>query len=412
MIEDSWEYFFILTIIFLGVQAYFSMMEMALVSFNRVRLQYHVSQDRKRAIWISKLLSHPTKLFGTTLIGVNASLQIGSECARRFYANIGIDPDWAPLTQIILVLIFAELTPMFAARAHAEHVAMLGIRILYFCSWAFSPVIWILNVLTKALHYFSRSSPSIDSYLTREELQRAVEERVEKRDSPFNQELTTISNNIFALKMKTPKDLMIPLSELTKFPEDVSIQKVKEALSHHFTPYIALYHERPENIIGVIFPRDLLRISENTTVRDLAKTTWFVTEKNSIHQILRQFRSASQQLAVILDENGKAKGIITLDTIINDIFYGSKPVVIKNEGTNKKQTIFIDRSFPAHAKIEEINLRFHLLLPIEHETLEDLMTSHLGHLPKKGERVKCQSFELIVEESPLMMEKSIRIKNC
>jgi CBS domain containing-hemolysin-like protein len=409
---DSWEFFLILTICFLAVQAYFSMMEMALVSFNRVRLQYYVSQDQRRAIWISQLLSHPTKLFGTTLIGINGSLQIGSECARRFYANLGLDPDWAPLTQIILVVLFAELTPMFAARAHAEHVAILGIRLLYFCSWLFSPIIWILNLLIRALHYLFPSAPSFASYLTREELQRAVESRVEKRDSPFNQELTNISNNIFGLKMKTPKDLMIPLSELPNFQENISAVKLKEALSHHFTPYITLYHERPENIIGVVLSRDLLRVSDNKTVRDLARSTWFVTEKNSIHQILRQFRSTSEHLAVILDENGKAKGIITLDNIINDIFYGSKREIVKNQGAYKKQNIFIDRSFPAHAKVEDINRRFHLLLPIKYETLEDLMTDHLGHTPKKGERVKYQNFELIVEDSPLMVEKSIRIKNC
>ncbi len=408
---SSWQLFLGLTILFLAVQGYFAMMEMALVSFNRVRLQYYVAQDRKRAVWISELLSHPTRLFGTTLIGINASLQIGSECARRFYSDFGLPADFAPLTQIILVVLFAELIPMVAGRTHAEHVAMLGIRFLYFASWLFSPMIWVLNLLTKMAHHLFGSSPSFVSYLTREELQRAIESKVEKRE-PFNQELITISNNIFALKAKTPKDLMIPLSDLPKFEENISIQKLEEYLNHDFTPYIALYHEKPENIFGVLFSRDLLRVSDNTTVRDLARSTWFVTEDNSIHQILSQFRSTSQQLAVVLDDHGKAKGVITLDAIISEIFFSNAPDLGKGDTRSKKGQVFIDRSFPAHTKLEEINRRFQLTLPIEYETLEGLMTHELGHIPKKGEHLLYQGVEFIVEESPLMVEKSIRIKNC
>ena len=101
------------------------MIEMACVSFNKVRLEYYVSKGKKRALWLSFLLHHPAYLFGTTLIGVNVALIIGSECARRFYAALGLNPDLAALTQILLVLIFAEISPMFAGRRYAEHVASL-----------------------------------------------------------------------------------------------------------------------------------------------------------------------------------------------------------------------------------------------------------------------------------------------
>jgi CBS domain containing-hemolysin-like protein len=387
------------------------MMEMALVSFNRVRLQYYIAQGKRGAVWISNLLSHPTILFGTTLIGINGSLQMGSECARRCYTELGIPAEFAPVTQIILVILFGELIPMFAARSHAEHAAMLGIRFLYICSWIFSPIIWCLQLLTKIVHYMFRSAPSFASYLTREELQRAIEARTEKVDSQFNQELTTISNNIFALKGKTPIDLMIPLSELPKFQENISVEQLKDHLNRDFSPYIALYHEKPDNIFGIVFSRDLLRVSEHTTVKDLARSTWFVTEKNSIHQILRQFRSTSQQLAVVLDENGKARGVITLDTIINEIFYGSKSGPLKSENKSKGQHIFIDRSFPAHTEIKDINEKFHLSLPEEDGTLEGLVARLLGHIPKKGEEVQYGDFFLLVEDTPLMVEKSVRIKN-
>ena len=105
-----------LTLLSVAVQALFAFFEMACVSFNKVRLQYYVSIRSRRAIWINYLLKRPSRLFGTTLIGITASLVVGSECSRRFYESIALDPDWAPLTQVPLVVIFGELAPMFAAR--------------------------------------------------------------------------------------------------------------------------------------------------------------------------------------------------------------------------------------------------------------------------------------------------------
>lgn len=81
--------FLVLTLICLIIQGFFSMQEMACVSFNRVRLQYYAYKGNRRARYLSRLLHHPTTLFGTTLIGVNAAMQLGSEFARRFYLSIG-----------------------------------------------------------------------------------------------------------------------------------------------------------------------------------------------------------------------------------------------------------------------------------------------------------------------------------
>ena len=103
----SWEFFLICTIITIIMQGYFAMMEMAIVSYNKVKLQYHVHEGDRKAIWLSKLLKKPTYLFGTTLIGVNFFLELGSECSRMMYAALGLNPDYAMATQILAVVLFA-----------------------------------------------------------------------------------------------------------------------------------------------------------------------------------------------------------------------------------------------------------------------------------------------------------------
>lgn len=142
----SWLLLNLVSIIVLG---FFSMEEMALVSLNKIRLQFFLTKGNKRAGWINYLLSHPSRLFGTTLIGVNVAMMLGSEFAREFHSSIGLDPDLAPITQVFLVVVFGELAPQFAARRYSEHVAFLGAPILYFASKILAPFIYLLGVISK-----------------------------------------------------------------------------------------------------------------------------------------------------------------------------------------------------------------------------------------------------------------------
>ena len=107
----TWQFIAFMIVICLFVQGFYAMLEMACVSFNKVRLQYYVSKNNRRAKWLTHLLNHPAQLFGTTLIGVNAAMQLGSEFSRQFYIALGVSPDYAPLSQVFIVLIFAEIAP-------------------------------------------------------------------------------------------------------------------------------------------------------------------------------------------------------------------------------------------------------------------------------------------------------------
>src|ERR1700722_7453185 len=196
----TWKFYLFLMIVCLIVQGFFAMLEMACVSFNKVRLQYYVRQGNKRAKWLTYLLKKPALLFGTTLIGVNLALQMGSESARRFYESLGVNPDIAPLSQWVLVLIFAEIAPLFAGRRYAEHVVMLGIPFIYISSIILRPVIWAFDLLCTLVNRLVRSPKAAGLYLTREELQRMLEEQEGRPLKAEQQELSSVAARIFSLK--------------------------------------------------------------------------------------------------------------------------------------------------------------------------------------------------------------------
>lgn len=388
------------------------MVEMACVSFNKVRLQYYVSKQKKRAIWLSYLLHHPALLFGTTLIGVNTALVVGSECARRFYDSLGVSPDWAPLSQIFIVLIFAEIAPMFAGRRYAEHVAMLGIPILFFFSVILRPVIWMLDLLCRGINRLIGKNVTAGIYLSREELQNIIEEREETITSDSTkQEFNTIVANIFTLKNKIAKDLMQPLTQVPLVPSFCTVGETRKVVREKKVSFLPIYHRNPQNIVAIAFPRDLLRLSANKRIKEHSRQPWFITEGSSILQILKQFRRNNQSLAIVLNDKGQATGILTLDEIIDEIFGTSDKWMSFEEMVPRAYHVVVDRTFPGDMLLDEFNKQFNVRLSYQGaETLEDLMTLALGHPPSRGESIRIDQFELTVEEASLLGAKMILVR--
>lgn len=405
----EWKLYLLLTFLFLFTQGLFAMLEMAAVSFNKVRLQYWVTQNNRRAKWLSSLLERPTLLFGATLIGVNASLQIGSECSRRFYESLGLSPDWAPLSQIVLVLIFAELAPMFAGRRFAEHVAMLGAPILYFSSILLRPLIWLFDLICHFINRLIRSPQSEGDYLSREELQHMFE-KIEEDRAPAK-ELNTIVSNIFSLKERVAKELMSPINTIQMIPSFCTVGEMRTLLNYSYTPFLPIYEKDPRYVQGIVYPRDLLRIEEEKKVRGYARPAWFITENSSILQILKQFRRNNQSIAVVLNEAGLATGVLTLDEIIDAIFGKTDDWEAFAEMSPRMHHVIVDRTFSGDMKIAEFNQRFHVNLDAHGATtFEELLQKQLGHPPEKGESIHIDQFEITVDDAPLIGPKRIQIR--
>lgn len=411
MKSETWQFFLLLIGVSLLIEAFFSMMEMACVSFNKVRLQYYVSQGNRRAKWIHFLLNHPARLFGTTLIGVNLGLQLGSECARRFYLSLNLSPDWAPLSQIFIVIILAELAPMFAARRYAEHVAMLGVPIIYLFCKLMTPIVWILNGICWLVNWIFKLPSTESTYLTREELQKAIESRDDTGAADYKDFDTAVSN-IFALKAKTAKDLMQPIEKGKLIPSACEASQVREALNFEYFPYLPVFHISKQNIVAIVYPRDLLRARDDDQVRQFAKQPWFILEKNSILEILKQFRKNNQSVAIVLNQSGLATGILTLDMIVEEIFGPRNYEAFSLEKDLSKEQVIIERTFPGDAKIVDINKQLNICLqaPGTAMTLEELMTEELGHRPNKGDYIRVDQFEITMEEPGLLKGKKISIR--
>lgn len=402
----------LLNILSIMILSFYSMLEMACVSFNKVRLQYYVSTKMKRAEWLNWLLHNPTRLFSTTLIGVNIATFVGSEFAREFHSALGIDPDWSIISQVLLVVIFGELAPMFAARRYAEHVAMLGVPLVYASAKLLTPVVWLLSIITKLCSKIIGGKQSDSNiFLTREELQKILEEHDEERPpTTESEEFNAVTANIFKLSMKDVRQVMEPIAALPKMPSNATIAQVGNVLARSDTDYVAVYHREVTNIVGIVHAKDLLRLSENRRVRDFARPPWFVTQNTNLLQILNQFSRNNESMGIILNQQGQAEGFLRLSDLIDELF-GTGPLAGLGEGaTAEPVTRYIECTVSGLMKIGDFNSRFNVVLdPREELTLSELLEEELGHHPEVGDSIYLEPFELKVEATTLTGVKSVQV---
>jgi len=407
MIDNAifWLSLNLLSIVILG---FYSMLEMACVSFNRVRLHYYVSKGDSKALLLNELLHNPSRLFGTTLIMVNVAMFFGSECSREFHIAIGINPDLAPLTQVILVVIFGELAPMFAARSYSENVALLGVPVIYASSKLMAPILFILEGINKLCSKIISSNENGSAYfLTQEELLKILEEQ--EKDQLYatdTEQFNAITSNIFSLRKREVGQVMTALSKIPTVPSGTTIAQAKEIFKNTGANYLPIYHNNKTNIIAIAFPRDLLRANDKDKARQFSRIPWFVTQSTKIPQILQQFRSNTQEVAIILNPHGQAVGIINRDEIIDEIFE-------KIEDSSKKvkqHVAIINRTLPGTMLVGEFNDQFNVILDEERElTLGQLIERELGYRPDENEAIYIEHFELTVKEISLSGIKTIGI---
>lgn len=400
-------FFTIFLIISVLGQGFFTMSEMAFLSFNRIKLAYYVGQGQKKAMALQKFFDRPGALFGTTLIGVNFFLQLGSECGRRVFFSLGLDPDYAYLPQLIIVLIFAEFFPMIAARDYAYQISMWTIRPITFFSKVFFPAIYLINIANKGLMKVLKTSVKLDSSISREELKSLMKDN-EGTEQSLVEDLEPLIENIFSLRGKTPRDIMTPIKKIRVLSYDSKVSTINKNQNLKNLKYIPLYREEKTNIVAFAYAIDLLSLGEHDNVNKIARTPWYVVESNSIFQIINQFKKNNQKQAVVLDKEGSVVGIISLSQIVQEIFAG---ILLNKQVLEKRSSFYINRAFLATTKLKDISKEIPLYEKNQSQTLLQLMTRSLGYPPKDQETISFGDFELIFESSITRGDEKIRIRS-
>ncbi|PCI78645.1 hypothetical protein COB21_00245 [Candidatus Aerophobetes bacterium] len=409
---DNSALFFLLAIAsLLVIQGFFSMMEMACVSFNPVRLAFLLSKNNKSARWLNHLLSEPTRLFGTTLIGVNAAMQFGSECARRLYVSWSLPADYAPITQVLLVLLFAELCPMIAARRCSEHVVMLGMPLLRVCVFICRPIIAVLDGMSRLINFCLRiEGSSSERYLSRDDIEQAISQPI--NISGFKEGEDPVMSRLFSLKNMRAKQVIEPFSRFIFAAQHLAVKDLKSIIGLESVPFVCLYSGKKTHITGVVYTRDLVNLDGNDRLSEMSRSPWFITADTPLLSLISSFKTNKQSLAIVVDRKGRPVGMVTFDAII-DALFDIKDAWHALSSYGTANNVFVHRRFLFEAKVFAIEKEVGVKLPCKNKnwSLEELVQSHLKHPIEIHDIVVIGRFKFSAVQDTTLLGKTILIES-
>ncbi len=367
--------------------AYFSSSETGMMSLNRYRLRHLVRSNHAGAKRASKLLEMPDKLIGVILIGNNFVNFLAASIATSIAIALFGDPS-PIITAVVLtlvVLIFAEVTPKTIAALYPEKIAYPSSVLLALLLKVLYPVVWIVNLVSNTLVRllgFSSQSDEGQNQLSHEELRTVVYEsggRIPRRRHGMLM-------NILDLERVTVDDILVPRHELIGIDIEDDLDDILLQISSAQHTRLPVFKHDIDNIVGILHLRStgkLIGIEELNKSALLQETAepYFIPESTPLHTQLFNFQKKKERMAVVVDEYGAVKGIITLEDILEEIvgeFTTDLAASSKDIHPQDDDSFLIDGS----ASIRDINRVLSWDLDVSGaKTLNGLITELLESIP-------------------------------
>jgi Mg2+/Co2+ transporter CorB len=326
MTFDDWLAIFIILACLL-LSAFFAGSETALTASSRARMHRLEKQGNRNATIVNRLLQQRERLIGALLFGNNAvniaASSLATSVLLNWFGDVGVV--YATVVMTVLVVVFAEVLPKTAAFNAPDRIALMVARPVYWSVRILGPVLvavealvrWLLRMIGMHVQETSLLSPH-------EELRGAVdllhrEGGVEKHDRDM-------LGGLLDLRDLVVSDVMIHRTEMITVCADDPPEVVIANILAEPVTRIPLWSGRPENIIGVLHAKDLLRSIQDAgrdlskvDVKAIARPPWFVPDIRPLDEQLKAFRRRKTPFALVVDEYGEVMGLVTLEDILEEI---------------------------------------------------------------------------------------------
>lgn len=384
--------FSLLLLLLILMAAFFSLAETALMAVNRYRLRHQARLRKRYAIRLLQLLKRPDRLLGAILIGNTFANMIASSLATllafHFWGEEG-----ALLSALILtfiVLIFAEITPKTLAALYPDRVSRWVVYPIQFILKLLSPAVWLANSVTNGLLrlFHIRVTASAIEPFSREELRSIVYDSSGKISRQYQNMLL----GILDLSKLTVDDIMVPRHEIVGIDINQPWEEIVKQLNHFPEDWAPVYRDDVNQMIGVLYTRDVLRLllAQNTINKELLQQflqePYFVPEGTSLNLQLAHFQHSHDKIAFVVDEYGEILGSLTLRDILEEIVGDFTASITQGKHCQEQP----DGSYLVDGAItvREFNRTTNWELPVDGpRTFNGLIVEYLESLPHIGTAV-------------------------
>lgn len=400
--------YILLFLVLLSFSAFFSGSETAFFSLSSATIDKFRNSQKASEKRAAKLMERPRQLLITIVLGntiVNVTIaSIAAILTTRicsawgFNEKIGIIIDVVVVTLTILIL--SEVVPKVIAVRNSQAFSRLSSGALQIIFYLLYPIGHLFSRFTRFLQRKMGLSQE-KMLLSAGELKTLVE--VGEDHGTLQKDERAMIHSIFEFGETTVKEIMIPRTDMITVSVNTDLNKLMDLVKIKLHSRIPVYKERIDNIIGLLYLKDLLpylskRQGEVIELEKLVRPAYFVPEQKKIDELLREFQKERMHMAIVVDEYGGVAGLATMEDVIEEIVgeiqdeYDEESPLFKEIDAN---TYLVD----GRMTIEEINEELDLNLPIEEgiETISGFILSILGSLPKEKESVEFNGYEFVVE---------------
>ena len=304
--------------------AFFSSAETALTAASDARMRQLANKGNKRAKTVEKLRADREGLIGSILIGNNAVNVLGSALATSFaialFGEGGLV--WATIGMTVLLVVFAEVMPKTYAFTYADSYALRIAPVLQIVVRALSPLSVGIRLLATQI-----IRPNPDAHENREEELRGLIELQGNDGNADDRERKAMLSSILDLNEISVEAIMTHRGTVSMINADDQVEDILRYVLNSPHTRHPVFSGKSDNIVGVLHVKDLLRAVGEAesgmilpeTVQNIASDAYFIPETTLLFDQLQAFRSRREHFAVVVDEYGDFRGIVTLEDILEEI---------------------------------------------------------------------------------------------
>jgi CBS domain containing-hemolysin-like protein len=399
----------IMIMVFIAMNALFVAMEFSIIRVRNSELESLAEEGSKKAQKVKDIKEHIDWYISATQLGITlVNLIIGwmmeglitekivSPLLRLMNIDIPFVRTVAFVIGILTITYFAvtigEIIPKSVAIKYAKNVSLwLSLPLIIFYK-IFKPFIWLFNESANGILRIFGIEPVTKDVITHSESELRFLISEGRKTGVIDSTEHQLIEKIFDFNDKTAKDIMIPRNRMIAIDIDESREKIIQTIIDEGYSRIPVYKETIDNIIGVIYSKDLISAAEHRQLillQDILRPANFIPETKHIGEILKEFQRKHVHLGIVVNEHGGVEGLITLEDIIEEIvgeIEDEYDVETRDIAKDKLGIYLVNPEI----NIEEFNKKFNSDIPEnpdEYLTLSGFLQMVTGHIPDIYERI-------------------------
>ena len=401
------------------LSAFFSGMEIAFVSANKM----HIELEKKRDNFLSKILhnltENPSKFITTMLVGNNIALVVYGyfmgELLLVFLAPY-LDSEFVILLlqtviSTLIILVSAEFIPKAIYRIYANEalkIFAIPAYIFYILFYVISEFIILISDFVLRV-FFNTKKDDVQLEFSKIELGNYISEQLEtSNDSTIDSEIQIFQNALDFHDVKA-REAMIPRTDIVAIESSESIKNLRALFIETGLSKIIVYKDSLDDIIGYVHVFDFFK--KPKSINAILLPIIFVPETMMVNDILNGLTKKSKSVAIVLDEYGGTSGLITVEDIVEELF---GEIEDEHDSSVLVERKVNDREFEFSARLEVdyVNETYDLALPENdaYETLGGLIVHHTENIPEAEEIVELENYQFTITEVSLSKIENVYLK--